>query len=136
MDIDGALRFVRENHRAILATSRRDGRPQMSPVAGAVDGDGRVVISSRETAIKVKNARRVPNVSLCVFGDAFYGQWVQIDGTADILSLPDAMEPLVEYYRQLSGEHPDWDEYRDAMQRERRCLIRVTATRAGPDVSG
>ena len=101
-----------------------------------VDDGGRVVISSRETAIKVKNARRDPNVSLCVFGDAFYGQWVQVDGTADILSLPDAMDSLVEYYRQLSGEHPDWDEYRDAMQRERRCLIRVTVTRAGPDVSG
>ena len=135
MDIEGALRFVRENHRAILATNRRDGRPQMSPVTCGVD-DGRIVISTRETAIKVKNARRDPKVSLCVFGEAFYGQWVQVDGEVEILSQPDAMEPLVEYYRQLSGEHPDWDDYRDAMRREQRCLMRVTVTRAGPDVSG
>ena len=135
MDIEGALRFVRENHRAILATNRRDGRPQMSPVTCGVDG-GRIVISTRETAIKVKNARRDPKVSLCVFGEAFYGQWVQVDGEVEIVSQPDAMEPLVEYYRQLSGEHPDWDDYRDAMRREQRCLMRVAVTRAGPDVSG
>jgi PPOX class probable F420-dependent enzyme len=135
MDIEGALRFVRENHRAILATNRRDGRPQMSPVSCGLD-DGRIVISTRETAIKVKNARRDPKVSLCVFGEAFYGQWVQVDGEVEILSQPDAMEPLVEYYRQLSGEHPDWDDYRDAMRREQRCLMRITVTRAGPDVAG
>jgi PPOX class probable F420-dependent enzyme len=136
MDIDGALRFVSENHRAILATVRRDGRPQMSPVACGVDDEQHVIVSTRETAIKVKNARRDPNVSVCVFGDAFYGQWVQLDGVATIVSLPEAMEPLVAYYRQLSGEHPDWGEYRDAMQRERRCLMRIRVTRAGPDVSG
>ena len=136
MDIEGALRFVRENHRAILATNRRDGRPQMSPVAVGVDDDGRLLISSRETAIKVKNARRDPNASLCVFGDAFYGQWVQVDGEVEIVSQPEAMELLVDYYRRLSGEHPDWDDYRDAMRREQRCIMRISATRAGPDVSG
>ena len=109
----------------------------MSPVSCGVDADGRIVISTPETAIKVKNVRRDPKVSFCVFGDAFYGQWVQVDGEVEIVSLPDAMERLVEYYRQLSGEHPDWDDYRDAMQREQRCLIRITVDGAPvPDVSG
>lgn len=137
MDIGEALEFVRSHSRAVLATRRRrDGTVQMSPVAVAVDADGMVVISSRETAVKVKNLRRDARASLCVMSDGFYGDWVQLDGAASILSLPDAMEPLVEYYRSLSGEHPDWDEYRGAMTRDRRCLIRITVERAGPDVAG
>jgi PPOX class probable F420-dependent enzyme len=136
MDVDAALRFVAENHHAILATRRRDGRPQMSPVAATVDGDGKIVISSRETAIKTKNARRDSRTAVCVISDAFYGPWVQVDGTAEIVSLPDAMDGLVDYYRSISGEHPDWDDYRDAMRREQRCLIRITPERAGPNVSG
>jgi PPOX class probable F420-dependent enzyme len=135
VDIEAARRFVRENHRAIFATRRRDGRPQLSPVVCGLDRDD-VVISSRETAVKVKNVRRDPDVSLCVFGEAFYGPWAQLDGRATIESLPEAMEGLVRYYRDLSGEHPDWDEYRDAMHREQRCLIRVAVTRAGPNISG
>src|SRR3954469_13872422 len=105
MNIEQAREFVRSNHRAVFGTFRRDGRPQLSPVAVAVDDEGLVIISSRETAIKVKNVRRDPRVALCAMNDRFYGDWVQIDGTADILSLPDAMEPLVEYYRSISGEH-------------------------------
>lgn len=136
MDLTAALAFVRSNHRAVLATRRRDGRPQLSPVLCAVEGDGSVVVSSRETAVKTRNVRRDPSVSLCVFTDAFFGEWVQLDGTARVVSLPDAMEGLVDYYRRISGEHPDWDDYRAAMERERRCLIRVTVTAAGPDVSG
>jgi PPOX class probable F420-dependent enzyme len=135
MDIEAALRFAAENHHMILATRRRDGSPQMSPVAGTVL-DGRVVISSRETAIKVKNLRRDPHASLCLLNDAFFGAWAQIDGPAEVISLPDAMDGLVEYYRSISGEHPDWDDYRDAMQREQRVLIRITAERAGPNISG
>src|SRR6476661_178254 len=99
MDIEEARAFISRNHRAVLATSRRDGRPQLSPVAAGVDGEGRVVISSRESAYKVGNARRDPRVSVCVLNDGFFGQWAQIDGTAEIVSLPEAMEPLVEYYR-------------------------------------
>jgi PPOX class probable F420-dependent enzyme len=136
MDLEAARRFIRENHSAIFATRRRDGTPQMSPVAAAVNDAGDVVVSTRETAMKTKNVRRDPNVSLCAINSNFYGPWVQVDGTATILSLPDAMEPLVDYYRSISGEHPDWDEYRDAMRREQRCLIRITPTRAGPDRSG
>ncbi len=112
MDVATALDFIREHPRGVLATIRRDGRPQMSPVVAAVDADGSVTVSSRETAVKVKNLRRDPRASYCALGDGFFGDWVQVDGIAEILSLPDAMEPLVEYYRALSGEHPDWDDYR------------------------
>ena len=136
MDVEAALRFVAENHRAILATRRKDGAPQLSPIAAAVDDDGWVVVSSRETAIKTKNLRRDPRASLCVVSDAWYGGWVQIDGAAEIVALPGAMDGLIAYYRNVAGEHPDWDEYRDAMERERRVLIRVRPERAGPNVSG
>jgi PPOX class probable F420-dependent enzyme len=136
MDVATALDFVRQHHRGVLATMRKDGRPQMSPIAAAVDADGLIAISSRETAIKVKNLRRDPRASLCAMNDGFYGDWVQLDGTAEILSLPAAMEPLVEYYRSLSGEHPDWDDYRAAMERDQRLLIRIRVERAGPNVAG
>jgi len=136
VDIEAAVRFVAENHRAVLATRRRDDTPQLSPVAIATDDQGKLVVSSRETAIKVKNLRRDPRASACVMNDSFYGAWVQVDGTAEIVSLPEAMDGLVAYYRQVAGEHPDWDDYRTAMQREQRVLIRITPERAGPNISG
>ncbi len=136
MDIDEARDFIRTHHRAVLATRRADGRPQMSPVAVAVDDQGRVAISSRETAMKVKNLRRDPAASVCVINDGFYGEWCQIDGPAEVVSLPEAMELLVDYYRTVAGEHPDWDDYRAAMERERRVLVRITIERAGPSRSG
>ena len=136
MDVETALGFLREHHRAVLSTPRADGRPQLSPVVANVDANGRIAISSRETAVKVKNLRRDPYASLCVFSDGFYGEWVQLEGAVTILSLPDAMEPLVDYYRSISGEHPDWPEYRAAMERDRRVLILVSPDRAGPNVSG
>jgi PPOX class probable F420-dependent enzyme len=136
MDLDEARAFVRDNDRAVLATLRKDGTPQMSPINVAVDDDGAFVISSRETAFKVKNLRREPRAWLCVLPDGFYGPWVFVEGRVDIVSLPDAMEPLVDYYRRLSGEHPDWDDYRAAMVRDQRCVIRISATRAGPDREG
>ena len=136
MDLDDARAYVREHPHAVLATSRRDGTPQLSPVVAAVDAQGRVVVSSRETAYKTKNLRRDPRAWLCALPDGFYGQWVQVEGTVEVLSLPEAMEPLVDYYRRLSGEHPDWDEYRQAMRDEQRCLVRVRLTRAGPDHAG
>jgi PPOX class probable F420-dependent enzyme len=136
MDIDAALDFVRQHHQAVMLTYRRDGSPQMSPVTCNVDSQGRVVVSTRETALKVKNLRREPRASLCVLSDRFYGDWIEVDGDAEIVSLPDAMEPLVEYYRTTAGEHPDWDDYRAAMERERRVLVRIMPERAGPDRSG
>jgi PPOX class probable F420-dependent enzyme len=136
MDLDAARDFVRNNHRAVFTTRRANGDPQLSPVVCAVDIGGRVAVSTRETALKVKNIRRDPRVSLCVLNDRFFGDWIQVDGIAEVVSLPEAMDLLVEYYRSLAGEHPDWDEYRGAMERERRVLVRVELQRAGPDRSG
>jgi PPOX class probable F420-dependent enzyme len=136
MDADTARDFIRKNHHAVLATYRADGSPQMSPVAADVDPDGLVVVSTRETAIKTKNLRRDSRASLCVMSDGFYGQWVLVDGRAAIVSLPEAMEGLVEYYRRVAGEHPDWDDYRAAMERERRVLLRISLDRVGPNQSG
>jgi PPOX class probable F420-dependent enzyme len=136
MDLDEAREVVREQHRAVLATMRNDGSPQLSPVLVAVDDAGRALVSTRETAMKVRNLRRDPRLWLCVLPDGFFGRWVQLEGRAEIVSLPDAMDGLVDYYRRTAGEHDDWDDYRAAMQREKRVLVRVTLTRAGPDRSG
>jgi len=136
MDVEEAREFIRANHRGVLATRRTDGRPQLSPVAAAVDDAGRVVVSTRETAMKTHNVRRDPRVSLCVFTDAFFGSWAQVDGTATLLTLPAAMTPLMDYYRCVAGEHPDWDDYQAAMQRERRVLLQIEIEHAGPRRSG
>jgi PPOX class probable F420-dependent enzyme len=136
MDLDRALDFVREHHHAVMLTRRRDGSPQMSPIACNVDAEGRIVVSTRETAMKTTHLRRDPHVVLCVLSDGFFGDWIQVEGVAEIVSLPEAMEPLVDYYRTTSGEHPDWDDYRAAMVRDQRVIVRITAERAGPDRSG
>lgn len=136
MDIDAALEFVATQHHAVVATLKADGTPQLSPVTVGVDDARRVVISTRQAAYKVRNVRRDPRVWLCVLPDGFFGNWVQLEGTADIQELPEAMEPLVDYYRRISGEHPDWDDYRAAMESQQRVLLRVTLTKAGPSVSG
>jgi len=131
-----AADFLRAHHRAVLATSRADGRPQLSPVLCVADDEGRVLISTRESAVKTRNLRRDPRASLCVFTDSFFGEWVQAEGDAEVISLPDAMDLLVDYYRRVAGEHSDWADYRAAMVRDRRVIVRITITRAGPDVSG
>ena len=136
MELDEARDYLRRNHRAVLATMRRDGTPQMSPVACAVAADGDVVVSSRETAVKTKNVRRDPRAWLCVFPDSFFGGFVQVEGDVTVVSLPEAMDGLVDYYRAVAGEHPDWDDYRSAMEKEQRVLIKLSLTRAGPDISG
>ena len=135
MDLDEARAFMREHHRGILATLRPDCRPQMSAVTVGVDDEGRVVISTSEDAYKVRRIRQDPRVSICVMSENFW-KWIQVDGTATVVSLPEAMEPLVDYYRSISGEHPDWDEYRQAMKDQRRVLLRVEIERAGPDQRG
>jgi len=136
MDIEAALDFVRTQHHAVLGTLKSDGTPQLSPVTVGVDDAGHVEISTRQTAYKVRNIRRDPRVWLCGFPDGFFGRWVQIEGTADIVELPEAMDGLVNYYRRISGEHPDWDDYRSAMESQQRVLLRITITKAGPSVSG
>jgi PPOX class probable F420-dependent enzyme len=136
MDIAAAQQFFRHNHRAVAATFRRDGRPAMSPITVAVDDEGRVLVSTRQTAMKVKHLRRDPRLAICGLNDGFFGEWVQVEGTAEIIELPEAMELLVEYYRRAAGEHPDWDDYRAAMQRDQRVIVRLTIERAGPSREG
>ena len=136
MDAEQARQFIRDNGRGVLSTFRADGGVQMSPVDAVIDDDGFVVISSRETAIKVKNLQRNARASFLALTDGFYGDWVIVEGDAHLVTLPAAMEGLVEYYRRAAGEHPDWDDYRAAMERERRLLIRIAIDRAGPNVSG
>jgi len=135
MDLDEARAFLRQHHRGILATTRPEGRPQMSAVSVALDEGGRPAISTREGAYKVRRIRADPRVSLFVMSEDFWS-WIQIDGTATVLSLPDAMESLVAQYRAVAGEHPDWDEYRRAMEEQRRVIVRIDIERAGPDRHG
>jgi PPOX class probable F420-dependent enzyme len=136
MDAEEARAFLRENHRGVLATTRGDGRPQLSPVSGTIDDAGRLVISSRETAYKVRNLRRRPYASYCAMNDGFYGAWLQVEGPVELIGLPEAMDGLVAYYRSISGEHPDWADYRATMERDQRVLIAITIERAGPDRAG
>jgi PPOX class probable F420-dependent enzyme len=136
MEIAAAIDFIRSNHRGVLATLRKDGSPQLTPITVSVDSDDMVVVSSRETAAKVRNLRRDPRAWMTVMNDGFFGDFVQIEGPVTIVDLPDAMDGLVEYYRSVSGEHPDWDDYRDAMLRDQRVLIKIEVVRAGPTYAG
>jgi PPOX class probable F420-dependent enzyme len=118
--------FVRQNHHGVLVTRRADGRLQTSPIVCGVHDDGRVAISVTEDRAKTKNLQRDPRAALCVLSDTFFGEWVQIDGTAEIVPTADAIEGLVALYRQIAGEHPDWDDYRAAMVRDRRVLVLIS----------
>jgi PPOX class probable F420-dependent enzyme len=135
-DRDQLLEFLRPRHHAVLLTTRRDGRPQSSPSTCGLDAEGRIVISTYPERAKVHNIRRDPRVSVCVLSDEWNGPWVQVDGTAEVIDLPDALEPLVGYFRVISGEHPDWNEYRKAMQDQGKSLIRITIDRWGPIATG
>ena len=132
MDLAGAQDFLRQHHRGLLATLRRDGRPQLSPVLAVLDDAGRVVVSTRARSAKTHNLRRDPRVALCVFTDGFFGDWVQVEGRAEIVELPEAMDALVDYYRRASGEHPDWEDYRSAMRAEQRVVVRFEIERVSP----
>jgi PPOX class probable F420-dependent enzyme len=136
VDLAELLDFVRPRHRLLLTTNRRDGRPQLSPVTGGVDDQGRVVISTYPSRAKTRNAERDPRVSVLVLSDEWDGPWVQVDGEAEVLHMPEAAEGLVDYFRCISGEHPDWDDYREAMRVQDKSLIRVTPTRWGPIATG
>lgn len=136
MDTSEALDFLRANHRSVLITTRSGGEPAPSPVVHGVDGSGRVVISSRQTAYKVRNLRRDDRAVLCAFTDGFFGAWVTVSGPARIVDLPEAMPGLEDLYRQVAGEHPDWDEFRRAMEAERRVIISIEPVAVGPDRRG
>ena len=136
VDLNDLLDFVRPRHRMILVTRRQDGTPQLSPVSGGVDEDGRIVISSYPERAKIANLRRTPDCSVMVISDEWNDPWVQVDGTAEVIDLPAALDPLVDYFRAISGEHPDWDEYKQAMSDQGKCLVRVTPTRWGPVATG
>ena len=136
VDRDALLDFVRPRHHMVLITTRADGTPQASPVTGGVDGAGRIVVSSYPERAKSHNLRREPRCSVLVLSDDFGAAWVQVDGHGEVLDLPGAVEPLVEYYRAISGEHPDWDEYREAMAKQGKVLLRITPTRWGPVATG
>jgi PPOX class probable F420-dependent enzyme len=130
------LGFVRPRHHAIVITARSDGRPQASPVTCGVDTEGRVVVATYPSRAKTRNARRDPDVTVVILSDDFGGPWVQIDGDAEVIDVPEAVEPLVGYFRSISGEHPDWDEYRAAMLKQGKSLLRVTPRRWGPVATG
>lgn len=130
------LAFVRDRHDAVLVTVREDGRPQVSPVTLGVDDGDRLVVASYPSRAKSKNLRRDPAATVCVLSDDFGGPWVQIDGQAEVIDVPAAVEPLVTYYRNIAGDHPDWDEYRHAMVEQGKCIIRITIERWGPIATG
>lgn len=136
VELPDALDYCRQHHHSVLVTRKRSGDPQPSPVVHGVDNAGRVVISSREPAYKVRNLRRDPHLTLCAFPDTFFGDWVVLEGTAEIVGLPDAMELLVDLYRQVAGEHLDWDDFGRAMVAERRVAIVFTPVTAGPNRAG
>jgi PPOX class probable F420-dependent enzyme len=136
VDRTGLLDFVRPRHQMILVTERRNGAPQLSPVTGGLDADGRIVMSTYPERAKVTNLRRTPHASVLVLSDDFGGAWVQVDGSAEVLDMPEAEDALVEYFRCISGEHPDWDEYRAAMRAQGKSLIRITPRRWGPVATG
>lgn len=130
------LEFVRPRHRAILLTRRADGSPQGSPLICGVDDSGRIVVSTYPERAKTRNAKRDARVSLIILSDDWNGPWVQVDGTAEVIDSPASVEPLVEYFRNISGEHPDWAEYREAMRKQGKSIIRVTPERWGPIATG
>lgn len=133
---EALLDFVRPRHHMLLSTVRSDGSPQLSPVTGGVDEEGRIVISTYPGRAKTANARRNSSVSVCVVSDEWNGAWVQIDGTAEVLDMPEAEDALVDYFRSISGEHPDWDDYRKAMRVQGKSLIRITPSRWSPIATG
>jgi len=138
VELDELLDFARTRHHLVLVTTRSDGRPQVSPVSGGVDADGRIVISTYPDRAKAVNLRRDPRASVLVLSDEWDDEWVQVDGTAEVLDMPgqEAEDGLVEYFRCIAGEHPDWDEYRAAMRSQGKSLIRITPERWGPIATG
>jgi PPOX class probable F420-dependent enzyme len=137
MEMDPAKEFLKKNHWGVLATRRKNGQLQMSPITVGLDSQGHAIISSRETAYKVNNLRRDPRAAVCAFTNSFHGEgWLQVNGTAKIISLPQALDTLVYLQRQAYGEHKSWPEFRERMVREKRVIICITIENVGPKVRG
>ncbi|MGW2159416.1 PPOX class F420-dependent oxidoreductase [Nonomuraea sp. NPDC001699] len=136
VDLPELLDFLRPRHHGLLSTTRADGRPQLSPVSCGLDGEGRIVVSTYPERAKARNVRRDERVSMCVLSDDWDGPYVQVDGRGEVLDLPEALDALVDYYRCIAGEHPDWEEYREAMRRQNKSLIRISIDRWGPIATG
>ncbi|MFC7752707.1 PPOX class F420-dependent oxidoreductase [Tsukamurella soli] len=132
----GLLEFLRGRRNGVLVTTRRGGGPQLSPVTYGVGPDGHILVATYPERAKVHNLRRDPRCSMMSLGASFNDAWVQVDGTAEVIDLPDSVEPLVEYFRSISGEHPDWDEYRQAMRDQGKSLLHITIDRWGPVATG
>jgi PPOX class probable F420-dependent enzyme len=132
VDREALLEFIRARHHGILVTTRRDGRPQLSPVTMGVDAAERIVVATYPERAKARNAARSPQASMCVLSPEFNDDWVQVDGALEVVRQPDALNGLVDYFRSISGEHPDWDEYRQAMIDQGKVLLRLTIERWGP----
>ncbi|HWG22948.1 PPOX class F420-dependent oxidoreductase [Actinospica sp.] len=135
-DRESLLEFVRPRHNGLVITTRADGTPQASPVTCGVDEQGRIVVSTYPQRAKARNARRNPNVSIVVLSDDFGDAWVQVNGTAELIDAVTDVEPLVEYFRCIAGEHSDWDEYRAAMVKQGKALLRITPESWGPIATG
>ena len=136
VDREQLVEFLRSRHKALVVTQRADGGPQTSPVTLGIDAEGRLLVSTYPERAKVTNIRRHPRIAMCVLSDDFDGPWVHVEGDAEVLDLPDALDPLCEYFRSISGEHGDWDEYKEAMSRQGKCLIRLPVDRWGPIATG
>ena len=134
--LDELLDFVRDRNHWVMATVRADGRPQISPVTGGVGPDGNLLISTYPSRDKVHNLRKDPRTTICVLSDHFGGAWVQVDGLVTVTDVPEALDGMVEYFRAISGEHPDWDDYRAAMIRQGKCLLSIAVERWGPIATG
>lgn len=136
VDRDGLTEFLRPRHNGLVITTRADGVPQASPVTCGVDEQGRIVVSTYPQRAKARNARRNPDVSIVVLSDNFGDAWVQVNGTAELINAADDVEPLVDYFRCIAGEHSDWDEYREAMVKQGKTLLRITPVSWGPIATG
>ncbi len=139
IDLERLLDFVRPRHRMVLMTQRADGTPQASPVTGGLDDSGRIVIATYPERAKTRNARRRPAVSVLVVSDEWDGEWVQVDGTCEVLDAADGdatLDAFVEYFRNIAGDHSDWAEYRQAMVDQGKSLLRITPTRWSPVATG
>jgi PPOX class probable F420-dependent enzyme len=133
MEMTEAQEFLKDNHHGVLVARKKDGSLQMTLVSPVIGRAGKVVITARDTTFKVKNIRRNPQVSLLVYGDKFNGSnYIQIDGQAEVIPHPEAMEIVLDWHRQIRGEPSNWEEVRRKTLAEGRIAILVTINKVGP----